>query len=343
MKGGENEKKIQISRVLKIDEKIRLGSYPTCPGLAKELEVSIRTINRDIDYLRDVYKAPLKFDRDRNGFYYTEPNFFIKSILFTEAELEIIKQYYRFYSEEDEDSYEAKFKKIFQKLLAVVPDKYDKDLPVNNFDGSDFFNPGISYEYDIITEINSAIIKKEVIKAQCWIAENRKYSTLTLEPVHIFYQNHIYYLLALDRNDDRKSGIFSVKKFKKVLGTGTYFELPVNFNIQDHIKNSADVHPADNKMYLFELLFQKDATSFASEATFHPKQTVKALDDNTVQVSFRSTEFQEIQRWVLSLGHLVKVLSPPELVDKMRFEIEQLQTFYQKGNSKRSPLLAKKV
>jgi proteasome accessory factor B len=84
---GKPEEKVRITRILRIDDEIRTGKYPNSAVLAKKLEVTPRTILRDIDYLRFMYQAPIEYDFTKRGFYYTEPNFFIKSVILTEGEL----------------------------------------------------------------------------------------------------------------------------------------------------------------------------------------------------------------------------------------------------------------
>ena len=41
-------------------------------GFIDELEVSPATLKRDIEHLRNVYKAPIEWDRDREGYYLTQ-------------------------------------------------------------------------------------------------------------------------------------------------------------------------------------------------------------------------------------------------------------------------------
>jgi proteasome accessory factor B len=81
------EEKVRINRILMLDDAIRSGSYPNATILAQKADVNPRTILRDIEYLRIMYNAPIEYDYTRRGFYYTEPNFFIKSIVLTEGEL----------------------------------------------------------------------------------------------------------------------------------------------------------------------------------------------------------------------------------------------------------------
>jgi predicted DNA-binding transcriptional regulator YafY len=61
------EEKVRSSRILLIDEKIRSGQYPNSNTLAKLTEVTPRTIQRDIDYLRLFYNAPIAYDPVRQG------------------------------------------------------------------------------------------------------------------------------------------------------------------------------------------------------------------------------------------------------------------------------------
>ena len=59
MPGKRAEEKVRVNRVLMIDDAVRSGSFPTIEKLARKSEVTRRTIERDIEYLRDMYQAPI--------------------------------------------------------------------------------------------------------------------------------------------------------------------------------------------------------------------------------------------------------------------------------------------
>ena len=65
------DSKAELLRLHRIDNIIREGEYPSAKKLAEELEVSVRTINRDLDFLRDQYMAPLEYDPQKRGWFYT--------------------------------------------------------------------------------------------------------------------------------------------------------------------------------------------------------------------------------------------------------------------------------
>ena len=61
-----------IERMFYINNRIKSGHYPNASKLAKELEVSVSTINRDIEFFRDRLNAPIGYDSARRGYFYTE-------------------------------------------------------------------------------------------------------------------------------------------------------------------------------------------------------------------------------------------------------------------------------
>lgn len=62
-----------IERFNRIHSEIQKGGYPNCRILAEKLEMSGKTIQRDIDFMRDRLQLPIEYDALRKGFYYTSP------------------------------------------------------------------------------------------------------------------------------------------------------------------------------------------------------------------------------------------------------------------------------
>lgn len=60
------------TRIQWLHKKMTLGSYPNAQRLAERFGISHRQAQRDIDFLRREIGAPLKYDKSRKGFYYTE-------------------------------------------------------------------------------------------------------------------------------------------------------------------------------------------------------------------------------------------------------------------------------
>jgi predicted DNA-binding transcriptional regulator YafY len=76
-----------LRRIMVIDQALRANRWPTTERLAEELEVTDRTVRRDIAYLRNQLRAPIKFDQVRNGYHYAEPSYRLPFLQLTQGEL----------------------------------------------------------------------------------------------------------------------------------------------------------------------------------------------------------------------------------------------------------------
>jgi len=65
--------KSQIARIVEFDLKVRGGWFPNRSSFATECGVSERTVARDIEYIRERLGAPLAFQKDRRGYFYSKP------------------------------------------------------------------------------------------------------------------------------------------------------------------------------------------------------------------------------------------------------------------------------
>ncbi|MBM3855127.1 MAG: HTH domain-containing protein, partial [Verrucomicrobia bacterium] len=76
-----------IERMLRIHEELRRGAFTNCSKLARLLEVSRKTIVRDIAFMRDRLDLPIEFDAPINAYRYTHPVTAFPTVQVTEGEL----------------------------------------------------------------------------------------------------------------------------------------------------------------------------------------------------------------------------------------------------------------
>src|SRR4051794_8603044 len=76
-----------LERMMRMHARLQSGRYPNCRKLAEELEVSSKTVQRDIDFMRYRLGLPIEYDQLHFGFYYTEPVSSFPNIEISEGEL----------------------------------------------------------------------------------------------------------------------------------------------------------------------------------------------------------------------------------------------------------------
>ena len=84
--------KLGLERIYIIDAEIASGKFPNTKDLVKalhedwrEIEVSIPTVSRDIEFMRDRLNAPIEYSALKRGYYYSEKTYRLPAV-FTSAE-----------------------------------------------------------------------------------------------------------------------------------------------------------------------------------------------------------------------------------------------------------------
>src|SRR5438445_9153520 len=77
----------QLTRLHALVQRIQRNDFPSQKVLAEEWEVSTRTIQSDLDFIRDDWGLPLYYDEKRYGYYFSEPVANFPMIPISEQEL----------------------------------------------------------------------------------------------------------------------------------------------------------------------------------------------------------------------------------------------------------------
>ena len=321
------EEKVRINRILLIDEAIRSGSYPSVAKLAKKTEVNKRTIERDIEYLRDMYEAPIEYDREKKGYYYTEPNFFIKSVILTEGELFSVALFDRLLEQYRNTPLETTIRHIFKKIVSSFPENISINPNVLTSQISFISDHQGKIDADVFEKIFTALKTKRTINFDYRPLQKTTNAKRTADPYHAICQRGNWYFIAYC-HDKKEPRMFSFSRVKNTSLTKKHFEIPSGFKPNEFFDKSMGVFASARTPYTVELLIDNEIGTYALERQWHDTQTVEQNEDGSVYVKFTTTQMPEVLRWVLGQGHTVKVLNPPELIDMVKAEVEKMRGMY---------------
>ena len=62
-----------VERMQRLHEMLSANRYPNCRKIAAEFEVSTKTIQRDVNFMRDRLRLPIEYDGRHTGFRYSRP------------------------------------------------------------------------------------------------------------------------------------------------------------------------------------------------------------------------------------------------------------------------------
>ncbi|GHU66178.1 hypothetical protein FACS189447_06490 [Spirochaetia bacterium] len=330
MAATKYEEKVRNNRILKIDDAIRSGTYPNIASLAAKTEVNPRTIQRDIDYLRIMYNAPLEYDQIRKGYYYTEPNFFIKSIVLTEGELFSITLFDRLLEQYRNTPLEENLRIIFKKIVQSMPGKITIQTNFLSSRTSFITDRGPDIQVEVFTTIFSALQSNQTIRFGYRSVSRTDYQPRILEPYHAVYQRGSWYVIG-HCGQHKEPTIFSFARMRNVTMTGKTFAYPQDFNPHDYFDEEIGIWITGKPPCEVELLYDSEAFTHALEQFWNNTQKVTQNKDGTVHVRFTTNQLPEVLYRVLSWGGAVKVLSPPELIEQVKAEIAKMEKKYGHG------------
>ena len=319
--------KVQRYRLLQIDEEIRSGKFPNATSLSKKIEVSSRTIQRDIEYMRDMYNAPIEFDAYKNGYYYTEENFYIKSVSLSEGELFSVALFDQLLEQYRNTPLENDLRSVFKKIEMSLPNKITLD--------SSFLQNQTTFIPDKMGTINSenfskifsALKNRHVLDFEYRPLQKTTWMTRRINPLHAVCQKGNWYVMGFchDKKDIR---VFNFSRMQNVTESKEEFDIPEDFNPDKYFDKEIGIWLSATKKYTVELLISAEIGTFALERSWNKNQKIEQREDGSVWVSFETTQLPEVKRWVLGQGKTVKVLGPDELIAQVKDEVVAVLGMY---------------
>ena len=304
-----------------------LKKYPTMDYIIKKIEEQIGTslsnsmFTKDIQNMRTVYGAPIKFNRSDKGYYYTEPGFSIKKFPLTRDEIEALDFSTALFQQLKNtrmfDQFENAINKVIEGYrISKIMGKSEKQI--------------LQVEEPIKTEGNEwlEIILKAIVEKNCLKItyqafgkdkKDHEFSSYLLKE----YRNRWYAIgyskraanilvLALDR-------ITNVESCK-----GRYVA-DDKFIPADFFKYSfgiTQVHSAKPQTII--LSFNVDQAAYIISQPLHPSQKVLLQNEHEVQIQLKVYITQELKMAILSYGQEVKVLQPKTLKAELKKVIEKM-------------------
>lgn len=195
------------------------------------------------------------------------------------------------------------------------------------------FKPGPRADYRFKREHLEALQVAVDERRLTWITYHSQSATepVTYE-VHpyglVFAKNTVYLVAYSTRHSEVRH--FKIDRMSDVDAQQLKFPKPADFNIEEHLAGSWGIYRGKTQNSLtIRVRFCREVARYVQEKSWHHSQLLEPQTDGSLDAEFQLTALEEIQGWLLSFGSKVKVLSPPELVDRLREESARLFELYQ--------------
>jgi predicted DNA-binding transcriptional regulator YafY len=315
-----------MHRLYTIDNLIREGGYPSVSYFARETGVHPRTIYRDIEYFRDRWGAPLLYDREKEGYYYSEPSWKFFPMALTEQELIALLLAKNSILHYAGVPYEPHLRSAFRKITEFLPD--DKAINLGDMEKTFSFRFGSVRPVDprVLDTVSKALQHRNCLKIVYHAAGTGEVSERMIDPYNLDNFAGVWYLLAFCRLRDGMR-MFALNRIKSCTLLAKRFEIPEGFSYALYIRDAFGILLTEDPVDIAVEFSGFDAR-LAKESSRHESQRIEEREDGTVVVRLRVTGIEEVKRWILSSGKGAKVLEPPWLADAVAKEHREAAAQY---------------
>ena len=303
-----------LSYIMKIDQSIINGEYPNVSKLNKKYgwSFSRSTIGRYIEILKNDYDAPIDYDFQKNGYYYTDPTFYLQRVMLNEGELLTLSTILPLLEQYKNTPLEESYRNLMNKLIKMLPQNITVDSALINNEVHFISDPITKLEEEVFENILKATKLHCTLKMEYKTAQNTDYEERLFDPYHIICQKGSWYLLGYSHHA-QAIRLYAMPRIKNCKVTEKKFSIPKDFKLEDHIDVQIGAWGNSGEKYKVEIEFVKGLKTYVMERTWHDGQKIKENKDGTVYLSFETNQLSQVASWVMSFTGGAKVLNPPKL------------------------------
>ncbi|MBL9211771.1 MAG: WYL domain-containing transcriptional regulator [Opitutaceae bacterium] len=305
-----------IERMLRIHEELRRGAFTNCSKLARALEVSRKTIVRDVAFMRDRLELPIEFDARINAYRYTHPVSAFPTVQVSEGELLALLVARKALEQYRGTPFHRQLEVSFEKLTGGLKDRISFS-PADELQSVSFKNVGLGKaDLAVFNALSSATLRQQEVEFDYRKPGEKKPARRRVQPYHLAHRENLWYLVGFD-SERRALRTFAVPRLTNPRVLTTTFVRPPDFSPEKFFANALGVLGGDRD-YRFVIRFSAGVADRVREREWHESQELRDLPDGRLELSLRLGALPEVERWVLTWGADAEVLQPKELRHRLR-------------------------
>jgi predicted DNA-binding transcriptional regulator YafY len=172
-----------------------------------------------------------------------------------------------------------------------------------------------------IATLIKATAKLHTVQMRYFSAARNQITRREVSPYRLWYTHGALYLIGYChlRTDVR---MFAVERIKSVTLTDHPFQIPLDFDIEDYVKDAIGI--MRGQPIKVELRFNTSTAAWVKDRLWHPTQTLTPLKHGELTMTLTVANNRELVGWILSFGSGVRVIEPASLRQAVRQEAKSI-------------------
>jgi proteasome accessory factor B len=308
--------RLPMYRIMQIHELLREGKFPNCQALSGEFEVSYKTVQRDIDFMRDQLQLPIEYDSIHHGFIYTKEVNNLPTVALKEGEVVALLVAQKAAEQYRGTPFEKSLKSAFSRLVEGMP--ASSEISLNDLSAAVSFRPSgpPSSDLESFQMLSNALMASQEISFRYQKPGDGAGSERRIQPYHLGCIGGVWYLIGYDlgRNAIRT---FALARISSPKNLRRGFKRPKEFSLESMLGDSFSAFETKNAQQI-RILLDPIAAVLTGERRWHPTQKLAFKKDWSAELSLKVGLAPDLEAWILGWGSHAKVLSPIALRNRIK-------------------------
>jgi predicted DNA-binding transcriptional regulator YafY len=312
-------------RFVWFDDQVRTKKYPNATTLADQFEISAKTAQRDIDFMRDRLLCPLDYDSSQKGYYYDDETFSLPMVYLSSEELSSLLIARKMLQDISGGSIGHEISSVVDKITnilkkhSVVADRIDDAFSFQLIE----YSPAPETVFKAVLE---GCLKKKCLSFTYYSPATEKKSERTVEPYHLFNYMGTWHTIGYCHLR-REIRDFALSRISEAKVLSKPFKTPADFDFEKYFLSTFGLYKGKSTKVV-TLRFTPDKSKWIKDQIWHKNQKVKLLEDGSLEISFPVSDFSEIKREILKHGDAVTVIKPESLRELIKSEAINIAKIY---------------
>lgn len=305
--------------------------YPSLDAIQKKVEqqldksISSSMINKDFAAMKEIYGAPIMYNKTRGGYYYSDPKFSIQEFPLTEEEREALDFSTALLQQIRGTRLFQQFENAINKVIEGY--RISKIAGIEQRQFLQVEEPVRPQDSPYLEQLLQSIIHQQplAITYQGYGREPKlhQFSAHLLKE----YRNCWYVVGYSDRGKNLL--MFALDRIKDIANSDSDYIKVEGFDPDEFFKYSfgiTQIHEAKPEKVVLQ--FTAYQAPFVLNQPLHHSQKVLKQNDDFVEIEYHVYITTELIMTILSYGKQVKVLAPQKLKNQIKTTVQEMAALY---------------
>ncbi|MEE4602690.1 MAG: WYL domain-containing protein [Desulfobacteraceae bacterium] len=317
---------VVFERFVWFDRLVRSNRYPNATNLAERFEISRKTAQRDINFMRDRLGAPLDYDAGCRGYHYTDQSFQLTPFQASQEELLAVLTARNLLAQVSGGYLSREIGRLGNKLTALCDERVNADDRLTTHFSSSWHGHS-PVDETLFRTTAQALLQNRLMTITYQSPASGQISQRDVEPHHLQHYMASWVLIARCRRKDQWRKFFLARIRSFSLQTDTFCPRPAR-EWRSQVEGAFGIFQGEARIPV-TLRFTPFRSRWIREQQWHPHQQIQERFDGSLEITFPVADFREVKMMILQFGADCEVLAPEELQQAVIKEIKRMGIVYE--------------